>query len=60
LYRYIAEEIRLTMSLNNTKNAVKVYDFYVNKSHVYVVMELLRGGELLEALMVGLCTLESS
>lgn len=47
----IAEEIRLTMSLNNTKNAVKLYDFYVSSGHVYVVMELLRGGELLESLM---------
>lgn len=47
----IAEEIRLTMSLKNTENAVKLYDFYVNDGHVYVVMELLRGGELLESLM---------
>ena len=47
----IAEEIRLTMSLTTTKNAVKVYDFYVTQRHVYVVMELLRGGELLEALV---------
>ena len=47
----IAEEIRLTMSVNTTENAVKVYDFYLAKNHVYVVMELLEGGELLEALM---------
>ena len=47
----IAEEIRLTMSLNTSKNAVKVFDFYTAKDNVYVVMELLRGGELLESLM---------
>jgi len=47
----IAEEIRLTMSVNSTENAVKVFDFYVTPTHVYVVMELLRGGELLDAIM---------
>ena len=39
------------MSVNSTENAVKVFDFYVTPTHVYVVMELLRGGELLDAIM---------
>eukprot|EP00227_Mantoniella_beaufortii_P012733 CAMPEP_0197579814 /NCGR_PEP_ID=MMETSP1326-20131121/3728_1 /TAXON_ID=1155430 /ORGANISM="Genus nov. species nov., Strain RCC2288" /LENGTH=561 /DNA_ID=CAMNT_0043143377 /DNA_START=179 /DNA_END=1864 /DNA_ORIENTATION=+ len=46
----IAEEIRLTMSLSHEK-IVKIYDFYQTKTHVYVIMELLRGGELLDAVM---------
>uniref|UniRef100_A0A7S0STZ7 cGMP-dependent protein kinase n=1 Tax=Mantoniella antarctica TaxID=81844 RepID=A0A7S0STZ7_9CHLO len=47
----IATEIRLTMSLSHTKHVVKVFDYYITASHVYVVMEDLKGGELLEALM---------
>lgn len=47
----IAEEIRLTMSVKSTENAVKVFDFYVTATHVYVIMELLKGGELLNAIM---------
>ena len=39
------------MSVNSTENAVKVFDFYVTPTHAYVVMELLRGGELLDAIM---------
>jgi serine/threonine protein kinase len=46
----IAEEIRLTMSIQH-ENIVKVYDFYQTKRIVYVIMELLEGGELLEAVM---------
>ena len=46
----IAEEIRLTMSLSH-ENVVKIFDFYVTKVHVYVIMELLGGGELLDAVM---------
>ena len=61
----VAEEIRLTMSLSaaTESRAVKVYDFYVaypklggtrvkknNPTRVYVVMELLNGGDLLEAI----------
>lgn len=46
----IAEEIRLTMSLQH-ENVVKVYDFYRTKTNVYVIMELLQGGELLDAVM---------
>ena len=46
----IAEEIRLTMSLAHPQ-VVKIHDFYQTKSHVYVVMELLNGGELLDAVM---------
>lgn len=44
----ISEEIRLTMSLSTTMNIVKVYDYYITKAHVYVVMECLKGGELLD------------
>ena len=47
----IAEEIRITISVNKAKNAVKVYDFYQTSDHVYVVMELLEGGDLLDMLM---------
>ena len=47
----IAEEIRITISVNKAKNAVKVYDFYQTSDHVYVVMELLEGGDLLDALL---------
>ena len=47
----IAEEIRITISVNKAKNAVKVYDFYQTSDHVYVVMELLEGGDLLDLLM---------
>lgn len=61
----VAEEIRLTMSLSaaSKSHAVKVYDFYVaypklggtrakknDPTKVYVVMELLNGGDLLEAI----------
>ena len=61
----VAEEIRLTMSLSaaTKSHAVKVYDFYVayprlggtrakknDPTRVYVVMELLNGGDLLEAI----------
>ena len=46
----IAEEIRLTMSLQH-QNIVRIYDFYQTKTHVYVIMELLQGGELLDAVM---------
>ena len=46
----IAEEIRLTMSLSHPQ-VVNIHDFYQTKSHVYVVMELLKGGELLDAVM---------
>ncbi len=46
----IADEIRLTMSLAHPQ-VVRVYDFYQTKKHVYVVMEFLRGGELLDAVM---------
>ena len=46
----IAEEIRLTMSLKH-ENIVKIYDFYQSKTNVYVVMELLHGGELLDLVM---------
>ena len=42
----IAEEIRITISVNKAKNAVKVYDFYQTSDHVYVVMELLEGGDM--------------
>ena len=46
----IAEEIRLTMSLASPQ-VVRIYDFYQTPKHVYVLMEFLRGGELLEAVM---------
>jgi serine/threonine protein kinase len=46
----IAEEIRLTMSLQH-ENVVKIHDFYQTATHVYVIMELLEGGELLDAVM---------
>ena len=46
----IADEIRLTMSLTHPQ-VVKIYDFYKAENHVYVVMELLKGGELLEAVI---------
>ena len=50
--REIAEEIRLTMSFGGNANAnvVKVHDFYVKPGQVYVVMELLEGGDLLDAI----------
>lgn len=47
----IADEIRLTMTLCNKPNIVKIYDFYQTKTHVYLIMELLTGGELLEGVM---------
>ena len=46
----IAEEIRLTISLASPQ-VVRIYDFYQTPKHVYVIMEFLRGGELLEAVM---------
>ena len=46
----IAEEIRLTMSLASPQ-VVRIYDFYQTPKHVYVLMEFLRGGELLDAVM---------
>jgi len=46
----IAEEIRLTMSLQH-ENVVRIHDFYQTKTHAYVIMELLLGGELLDAVM---------
>ena len=46
----IAEEIRLTISLASPQ-VVRIYDFYQTPKHVYVLMEFLRGGELLEAVM---------
>ena len=53
----IAEEVRLTMSFSNVVNAnvVKVFDFYVSPGNVYVVMELLTGGSLLDALTTEGC-----
>ena len=53
----IAEEVRLTMSFSNVVNAnvVKVFDFYVSSGNVYVVMELLTGGSLLDALTIEGC-----
>ena len=44
----IAEEIRLTMAMAHPQ-VVRIYDFYQTDTKVYVVMELLRGGELLDA-----------
>lgn len=46
----IAEEIRLTMAMAHPQ-VVRIYDFYQTDTKVYVVMELLRGGELLDAVM---------
>lgn len=46
----IAEEIRLTISLNEHRGVAKVHDFYHSDDrYVIVVMELLRGGDLLSA-----------
>ena len=46
----IAEEIRLTISLNEHPGVAKVHDFYHSDDrYVIVVMELLRGGDLLSA-----------
>ena len=46
----IAEEIRLTISLNEHPGVAKVHDVYHSDDrYVIVVMELLRGGDLLSA-----------
>ena len=46
----IAEEIRLTISLNEHRGVAKVHDFcHSDDRYVIVVMELLRGGDLLSA-----------
>ncbi|ONK78516.1 uncharacterized protein A4U43_C02F19600 [Asparagus officinalis] len=47
----VAREVKILRSLTRHKNLVQFYDAYEDEDNVYIVMELCRGGELLERIL---------
>ncbi|CAD5182490.1 unnamed protein product [Musa acuminata subsp. malaccensis] len=47
----VRREVRILRSLTGHKNLVQFYDAYEDEDNVYIVMELCKGGELLERIL---------
>ncbi|KAH0468925.1 hypothetical protein IEQ34_002157 [Dendrobium chrysotoxum] len=47
----VRREVRILSSLTGHKNLVQFYDAYEDEENVYVVMELCKGGELLDRIL---------
>ncbi|WOL01840.1 calcium/calmodulin-dependent serine/threonine-protein kinase 1-like [Canna indica] len=47
----VRREVRILSSLTGHKNLVQFYDAYEDEDNVYMVMELCKGGELLERIL---------
>ncbi|KAK8952945.1 CDPK-related kinase 1 [Platanthera guangdongensis] len=47
----VRREVRILSSLTGHKNLVQFYDAFEDEENVYVVMELCRGGELLDRIL---------
>lgn len=47
LYRNIKQEVSVLRKLRGTLNVVHLEDVFEDNTHVHIVMELCRGGELL-------------
>eukprot|EP00250_Pteridium_aquilinum_P009883 c19000_g1_i1 orf=262-1809(+) len=47
----VKREVKIMKSLSGHKNVVKFYDAFEDKNFVYIVMELCRGGELLNRII---------
>lgn len=47
----VRREVKILRSLNGHKNLVQFYDAYEDADNVYVVMELCKGGELLDKIL---------
>ncbi|XP_008777902.1 calcium/calmodulin-dependent serine/threonine-protein kinase 1-like [Phoenix dactylifera] len=47
----VRREVRILSSLTGHKNLVQFYDAYEDEDNVYIVMELCKGGELLDRIL---------
>ncbi|CAL9099301.1 unnamed protein product [Musa textilis] len=47
----VRREVRILSSLTGHKNLVQFYDAYEDEDNVYIMMELCKGGELLERIL---------
>lgn len=47
----VQREVKILSSLSRHKNLVQFYDAYEDDENVYIVMELCKGGELLESIL---------
>ncbi|KAK8928687.1 Calcium/calmodulin-dependent serine/threonine-protein kinase 1 [Platanthera zijinensis] len=47
----VRREVRILSSITSHKNLVKFYDAYEDEENVYLVMELCKGGELLDRIL---------
>ncbi|KAK8960091.1 Calcium/calmodulin-dependent serine/threonine-protein kinase 1 [Platanthera guangdongensis] len=47
----VRREVRILSSITSHKNLVKFYDAYEDEENVYLVMELCKGGELLDMIL---------
>ncbi|KAL0453226.1 UNVERIFIED_CONTAM: CDPK-related kinase [Sesamum latifolium] len=47
----VRREVKILRALTGHKNLVQLYDAYEDEDNVYVVMELCRGGELLDRIL---------
>ncbi len=44
-------QVQILKSLNDHPNIVQVIDFFVEKEHYFLVLELMRGGELFDRIV---------
>nr|XP_010909915.1 CDPK-related kinase 7 isoform X2 [Elaeis guineensis] len=47
----VRREVRILSSLTGHKNLVQIYDAYEDEDNVYIIMELCKGGELLDRIL---------